>query len=40
MALDSTTATAALAAVAAAGLFEGTALFGAIGDPVPHYNDE
>lgn len=38
-AMDSSAATAALAAVAAAGMFEGTAVFLSACDPVPHYHD-
>ena len=38
--MDSSAATAALAAVAAAGMFEGTALFLSAGDPVPFYADQ
>ena len=40
MALDPTAAATALAAVAAAGMFEGAALFMSIGDPVPYYEDK
>lgn len=38
--MDSMAATTALAAVAAAGMWEGIALFFAAGDPVPYYADE
>jgi hypothetical protein len=39
-ALDSTAATAALAAVAATGMFQGVALFSTACDPVPAFHDE
>lgn len=38
-AMDSSAATAALAAVAAAGMWQGCSLFILAGDPVPYYDD-
>jgi hypothetical protein len=38
--MDSTAATTALAAVACASMFEGTAFYLSFGDPVPYYAEK